>query len=109
MLAERLLALRTARDVTQDDVAAAVHVTRSAYQTYEKGSRRPSLETLILLSRYFRVTTDYLLGLSESPAPPPELDPRAIELIHCYQAADPRGQDTIYHLALQESLRFGDH
>ena len=108
MLFEELLTeLRESHGLTQDDVANAVSVTRAAYGNYESGARRPTYETLIRLARFYGITTDYLLGASLNPTPPPEIDPPLRRLIDCYCAADSRGQDTISEFALRESLRYG--
>ena len=104
---ERLTGLRESRGLTQDNVADAVNLSRPAYANYENGFRRPPYETLVDLARYFDVTTDYLLGVSENPTPPPEIDPPLRRLIDCYRAADKRGQTTITEFALRESLRYG--
>ena len=61
----RLKYLRKTKGVTQKEVAFALGITLSAYSNYEQGLREPSNEILIKLCRYFDVSADYLLGLSE--------------------------------------------
>lgn len=65
MLATRLVALRKAKNLKQDEVARELGITRPTYATYEQGRRDPSSETLIKLAEFFRCSTDYLLGLRE--------------------------------------------
>ena len=62
---ERLKQLRIEKGVTQKEVAAAIGVTFSAYAHYEQGIREPSNQILISLCKYFNVSADYLLGLTD--------------------------------------------
>ena len=51
--------------LTQKQVADRIGLAISAVSAYESGTRYPSYETLVKLSRMFHVSTDYLLGLTE--------------------------------------------
>ena len=51
--------------LTQKQVADRIGLAISAVSAYESGTRYPSYETLVKLSRIFHVSTDYLLGLTE--------------------------------------------
>lgn len=64
-LCEILKLLRIEKNLTQADVASVLSITPEAYTQYEKGRRQPNLENLTILSKFFEVTTDYLLGLSK--------------------------------------------
>ena len=64
-MGERLRELRKEKGVTQKEVADAIGVTFSAYAHYEQGIREPSNQVLISLCKYYGVTSDYLLGLSD--------------------------------------------
>lgn len=57
-----ILALRAKRGISQDDLARAVYVTRQAVSRWETGETVPNTETLKLLSRYFDVSINTLLG-----------------------------------------------
>lgn len=59
----RLKDLRKKHNLTQQQVADRVWVSKSMVSSYELGTRSPSYEVLIKLSRLFGVTTDYLLGV----------------------------------------------
>lgn len=63
MFSEKLKALRTAKKMTQKDLADKLDVAKSVVSFYESGDRSPSYDTLIKISRIFNVTTDYLLGI----------------------------------------------
>ena len=44
-------------------------MSHKSISTIESGSRTTTLEKLVILARFFQVSTDYLLGLCEEPAP----------------------------------------
>ena len=58
----RLKKLRTEKELTQQDLANILGVTRSTISAYETDALYPSIEVLIEISNYFQVSTDYLLG-----------------------------------------------
>ncbi len=62
----RLSSLRKERGLTQADCAKANQMQRSTYSGYESEGKEPSYESLCVLAEYFGVTTDYLLGVSNS-------------------------------------------
>lgn len=59
--------LRKIRNLSQNDVAKAIGVSQVTYSNYENGRRTPSNFTLLSLSKFFNVTTDYLLGITPNP------------------------------------------
>ncbi len=62
---ERIKGLREDRDLKQEVLADYLGITRQQYSLYETGRRTFSVEHLIALSRYFAVSSDYILGLPE--------------------------------------------
>ena len=58
----RLKELRLKKGVTQKVVAKAIFCTPLAYSRYEGAKREPSIATLKLLSQYFGVSIDYIVG-----------------------------------------------
>jgi len=62
-IAENLTQLRLAKGVTQDEVANAVNVSNKTISKWENGTSSPDLPSLVLLAKYFNVSTDVLLGL----------------------------------------------
>ena len=59
----KLKTLRLQKGLTQEELAHQIGMTKSVISAYETGIRMPSHETLILLARIFKVSTDYLLGM----------------------------------------------
>ena len=57
----RLRELRLAYGYTQQDVANAIMCAPSTYAHYEKDERRIDPDTLINLSKFFKVSIDYIL------------------------------------------------
>ena len=61
-ISDTLKDLRTAKSVTQSEIADILHLKTNAYQAYERGASQPSCNTLIALADYYGVTTDHILG-----------------------------------------------
>ncbi len=66
LIKERLKTLRLQRGITQEELAKIINVTKTTISYYENGKRIPTLQNLIDLSNYFEVTTDYLIGRTET-------------------------------------------
>lgn len=60
-MSEKLRKLRKKKNLTQQEVATRVGVTRSVISAYESEIRQPSYDILIRLAALYGVTTDYLL------------------------------------------------
>ena len=52
---------------SQDDVAKDIGISRGALSYYEKGERNPDINILSSIAKYYNVSADYLLGLSDTP------------------------------------------
>ena len=59
---EKLQALRKDRGLTQEELAEALYVSRTAISKWESGRGYPSIDSLKEISRYFSVTIDELLS-----------------------------------------------
>ena len=59
---ELLKSLREKHDLTQEQLAQRIHVTRQAVSRWETGETQPGTDTLKLLSREFDVSINTLLG-----------------------------------------------
>ena len=58
---QNLRDLRTARNLTQEQVAAQLNVTRQAVSSYESGRTRPDIDTLLRLAEIYQVSLDQIL------------------------------------------------
>lgn len=101
ILMERLVLLRTSRDLKQSDIKDALHLSREAYSTYERGTRLPNLDTLTLIANYYKVSTDYLLGLTDKPRCA-HLSETEYKLLKNFQNSDQRGKETIFNVAAEQ-------
>lgn len=59
--------LREDRDLTQRQVAEVLDITQQAYSRYETGENGLPIRHAIALCRYYRISADYFLGLTEQP------------------------------------------
>ena len=62
---ERLKELRNENGISQTKLAEDLGVTQVCICKYESGQREPDIATIIKISKYFKVSTDYLLGVEE--------------------------------------------
>ena len=58
-----LRTLRTQNNYTQVQLAQKLGLTKSVISAYETGLRLPSYDVLINITKIFKVSTDYLLGM----------------------------------------------
>ena len=63
----RIRELRKQNKCTQTDVAKIIGVSRQALAFYENGERTMTYDTIKLLSNFFKVTPDYLMGATDNP------------------------------------------
>ena len=67
MLYQRIRDLREDHDLKQREIADILNCSQRVYSNYELGQRDIPTEVLIRLSRYYDVSTDYILGLTSNP------------------------------------------
>ena len=85
----RLRKLRENPYISQQKLANEIGVTKSTIGLYENGDNVPDVKTLYKLAKYYNVSADYLLGLTDDPERKPSavdelgLSPRAVSIL-CY-------------------------
>ena len=57
--------MREDKDLNQAQLAEMLNVSQSTYSRYESGALDVPSEALIALAKFYGVTVDYILGLSE--------------------------------------------
>ena len=62
---ERLKILRLERRYKQREMAEILGLKPRGYQAYEYGNAYPTVPGLIQIAKFFDVSTDYLLGLTD--------------------------------------------
>lgn len=61
----RIRNLREDADKTQLEIAEILGTSQTMYARYERGANELPLRHLITLCRYYRVSADYILGLTD--------------------------------------------
>ena len=64
---KRMRDLREDHDLTQQHIAQVLNTSQTMYARYERGANELPLRHLITLCRYYKISADYLLGLSDEP------------------------------------------
>jgi len=62
---ERLKEERTVKGLTQRGLSNEINIAQPVIALWETKKREPNLDTLIMIAKYFKVTTDYMLGLTD--------------------------------------------
>ena len=61
----KLKELREENSYTQSQVAEYLNIKQNTYSQYENEKRQLPIDVLIKLSKFYKVTTDYILGLED--------------------------------------------
>ncbi|MDY6324696.1 MAG: helix-turn-helix transcriptional regulator [Catonella sp.] len=111
----RLRTLRQKHKLTQSELADILGLKPTAISNYESKRNEPSFDKLIALSKYFDVSCDYLLGVSDAylPVGGEVLDKDIVEFFNLYQQLSPENsalmrdyaQYLIYRQAKQDADR----
>ena len=64
---ERIKELRTEKKLTQSQLATHINFGHAIVGFWESGKRKPAADAIIALCKFFNVSADYLLGLSDNP------------------------------------------
>lgn len=62
---KRIYELREDNDLKQREIAKILNCSQRVYSNYERGDLDIPTETLIKLAKYYDVSTDYILGISD--------------------------------------------
>ena len=69
---QRIRTLRENAEKTQTQVADYLGTSQTMYARYEHGANEMPVRHLISLCKYYQVSADYILGLTDTPAPQPD-------------------------------------
>ncbi|MBD5153348.1 MAG: helix-turn-helix transcriptional regulator [Oscillibacter sp.] len=69
LLGKRLLEIRKQNHETQADLAEVIDSVKSRVSEIEHGKNTTTIEKLALICEHYKVSADYLLGLSDDPEP----------------------------------------
>ena len=63
---DKLKELRLERNISQKELGDFLNMSKMAISHWESGHSEPSIAQLIILSNYFDVSVDYLIGKTEN-------------------------------------------
>ncbi len=69
MRLKRIRDLREDRDLYQKDLANLLKISQAQYSRIETGENEITLDSLIRLARFYNVSTDYILNLTDEKKP----------------------------------------
>lgn len=90
-IGERITQLRKQQNLSQDELAKKVGVSRTIIGNYERNANTPSIEVLLKLAKVFNVSVDFLIGEGELSS----YDKEVLKRIEDIERLDP---DTKKHL-----------
>lgn len=67
ILGQRLLELRKQKGLSQKAISDLLSVTRTQVSDIENGKSGTNLERFVQLCEFYRVSADYLLGITDDP------------------------------------------
>ena len=67
VFSRKMSELRKARNLSQRRVAGDLGISQALLSHYENGAREPGLDFVCRACRYYGVSADYILGLSDEP------------------------------------------
>lgn len=67
----RLKELREDLDLKQAALANYLHIKQNTYSQYENGQRQIPIDALVMLAKFYNVSTDYILGITDVSEPYP--------------------------------------
>ena len=84
-------------DIKQKKLAQEFHVSEAALSNYLTGRSDMPVDILVKIARYFDLSMDYLVGLSDEPHPPMTLNHSEQQIIRDLRALSPDQRDLILH------------
>ncbi len=104
---QRLVAAREAKGLKQKELAAALNISSTRLNYWEKDKRQPEIEMIRALSNALDVTTDYLIGnevIKKSPA----LSSEAQHVAEDFEALDQHGRRVVRVVMDEELSRMAE-
>lgn len=107
MIKDKLKEVRERTGMNKKEFAEYIGIKYTTYNNYETGAREPDSEFLVMFSRKFNVSTDFILGLQEDKEILYSYELKASEFEHIekYRSLDPHGQQTVDIILDRETER----
>lgn len=61
----KLKQLREENNISQTEIADYLNIKQNTYSQYETGKRQLSIDMLIKIAKFYKVSTDYILDLED--------------------------------------------
>ena len=113
IIGSRILELRTRAGEKQEELAQVIHCNRGSLSNYEKGARTPDAYTIALIAKHYNATSDYLLGLTDTPSTNRDiafisdytgLDESTIQEFHSQKSFIPTHTNNNYESTMYQNL-----
>ena len=108
VIAERLRTLRRERELSKRELVGQLPINYSTYANYESGFREPNSEVLQMLARFYGVSIDYLMGMTENRRKADEiavLNDEEHDHITLYRQLDKHGKEMVNMVMQKEGER----
>ena len=71
---KRIRELREDNDIKQKDIAKYLNISQNGYSQYETGTNEIPAKIIVKLAKYYNVSTDYILELTNKTTPYPRIE-----------------------------------
>lgn len=88
MIYQRLKDLREDENLKQKDIAEIINTTANYYGDYEKGKRDIPTSRMIQLAKYYKVSMDYITGLTNDKGGMHKNNEEETEILKLYNSLD---------------------
>ena len=65
----RIRNIREDYDLTQSEIGKLLQKSQQGYNHIETGRAELKIEDLVILCRFYNISADYMIGLSDTPSP----------------------------------------
>lgn len=95
---QRIRDLREDEQLTQKEIANKIYDTQQHYQLYESGKREPPFALIIQLAKIYKVSIDYIAGLTNNKGGLHKNSSEESELLSKYNALSDKRQGRVLQL-----------
>lgn len=98
--------LRNQENLTQKEMSDSIGVSVITIQSWEKGTKSPSMSAIISIANLFSVSTDYLLGFTlEKERHSQPVSDTELQLLEDYRLLDKHGREVVEAICSIEKSR----
>ncbi|QCT71563.1 XRE family transcriptional regulator [Eubacterium maltosivorans] len=107
MICDKLKEIREKTGMNKKEFANYLNIKYTTYNNYETGAREPASDFLILISKKFDISIDYIMGLTDEKNILHSYELLASEMAHIekYRSVDDFGRETVDLVLLREVSR----